>query len=424
MRAFCLLIIGAKANATLPSDTNPVFQVNSETANLMVDRVDYAANGVPVITRTFRRLEKERGIFGPGWCSNIDLSLVGADAQSPKQVELHDCLRSLRVHSTAVSSVNRIYRKVLDAWVEESSASRILRKHDGRWELTEAPFATFRADGKLESFLASDRVRWYVRRDAGSNIESLDNMKLRSIKFHRNAAGDLDAIVENSGKPIVSYRLATMLELTQVGNNIESYDYDGEGNILRISRGTTKAAPDVWRITYTTPEWVSTVLHPDGCTSKWLFDRSLSDADVPAIAKESKSCKQESLGVGRPMATSATADRKVASAPKAVMPNGSSGLGSKSSRVTVRKPGPLGVGQEEAQVTVNREGLPVLFEISGQAGQARRLEIQREDFSGSALAVRSGEVEVKFRKKPRVFDAKQLDLLDEYEAWMATWGSR
>jgi hypothetical protein len=414
------------------AESNPVFEVNPETANLTIDRVDYASNGVPVITRAFRPLEKARRIFGPGWCSNIDLELIGADVQNPKQIELHDCLRSLRNQSTSVSAVNRVYRKVLDAWVEESSASRILRKHDGRWEMTEAPFASFRADGRLESFQTSDRVRWYLRRDAGSNLEWLDNMKQRPIKFHHNSNGDLDAILDGANRPIISYRMKTTLELAQAGNRIETYDYDGNGNLLRLSRGTLKTAPDVWRFTYTTPEWVSAVLHPDGCTSKWLFDRSLSNSEGPAntnaianaIAKESKSCKQETLGVGKPMATSATVDRKLASAPKAVVPNGPSGIETKSSKVTLRKPGPLGVGQEEAQVTVNRAGLPVLFEISGPQGQARRLEVQREDFSGSTLLIRSGAIEVNFRKKPHDFETKQLDLLDDYEAWIASWGSR
>jgi hypothetical protein len=141
IRVVCFLVCGASVHAL--GDPDPIFAVNPETANLIVDRTDYSVNSVPVITRKFRRLEKERGIFGPGWCSNLDLSLVGADAQNPKQIELHDCQRSPRAHSISISSVNRVYRRVLDAWVEESSASRILRKHDGRWELIEAPFSTF-----------------------------------------------------------------------------------------------------------------------------------------------------------------------------------------------------------------------------------------------------------------------------------------
>lgn len=71
---------------------------------------------------------------------------------------------------------------------------------------------------------------------------------------------------------------------------------------------------------------------------------------------------------------------------------------------------------------VNLAGLPIAFQVDGPS--ARRLEIMREEGSGSALLLRSSGVEVPFRNRPREYSAKQLELLDEYEEWMAAWGDR
>lgn len=413
---FLIASLSSASGAETAVDTSGVYRVHPEAAKLEIERIDYASQSIPVLVRTFRRLEKERGLFGPAWCSNLDLALLGLEGAQPRQFELHDCQRGQ----------SRIFRKVLDAWVEEGSGSRILRKPDGRWELTEVPFAIFRADGKLESFQTENRVRWYLRRDAAGNLEALDNLKQRPVKFHRNQVGDLDAILDASGKALVKYRLSTMLESTTSNGSTESFEYDADGNILKLTRSRTGDRAQLWRFSYTTAEWVSTIQHPDGCVSRWIFERSAGGADdnsIAAIAKESKSCRVESAGSSVPAPVTPIV-RKVASAPKGIGANGSEGLGAKSTGISLRKPGPLGVGDERAEVTLNHEGMPVLFEITDASGKRRRLVIEREDISGSVSAIRANGVEINMQKKPRQYSSRQLDLLDEYEAWMSALGSR
>lgn len=386
-----------------------IFKVDPETAALQIERVDFQLHGQPVIVRSFSRKEKEPGLFGNGWCSNIDVNLVGVESGSPKVIELRQC-GGLKV---------RTFHKVLDAWVEDSSSSRILKKSDGRWELTESPHPIFRHDGKLDSFTTSASVRWHVRRDSSGRPEALDNFKLRPIKFRRNLAGDLDALLDSSGKVILRYELGLMLVKTDSKLVTENFEYDGAGNILRLlRRESSDDVVRIWRFSYTNPEWLSAAQTPDGCTSKWLFDRSGS---VP-IARESKNCEKPMLNEAlRPVLAAPVKPnlvRNIAASPSAIVPNG----GLKSTGVEVVKPGPMGLGRERAHVIVNSEGLPVVFQIEGAA--MRRIEIVREQGSGSVVLLRSGEAEVSFRKKPRQYESKQLELLDEYEEWMSAWGSR
>jgi hypothetical protein len=303
--------------------------------------------------------------------------------------------------------------------VEDSSSSRILKKADGRWELTESPHPIFRHDGKLDSFSTSANIRWHVRRDSSGRPEALDNLKNRPVKFRRNLSGDLDALLDSSGKVILRYELGLMLVKTYSKDVTENFEYDSDGNILRLLRKESKdEMVRTWRFSYTNPEWLSAAQTPDGCTSLWLFDRSGS----VAVARESKNCQKPILNeVLRPVLAAPSkplVSRKIAAAPPAVAPNG----GAKSIGVEIIKPGPMGLGIERASVSVNPEGLPVVFQIEGAI--MRRLEIIREPGSGSVVLLRSGETEVNFRKKPREYETKQLELLDEYEEWMSAWGSR
>lgn len=400
-----------------PSDVSgDVFQVEPETALLLVERIDFSSHGHAVVVRSFARKEKERGLFGAGWCSNIDVNLVGVESGAPKVIELRQC----------GASKARSFHKVLDAWVEDSSSSRILKKADGRWELTEFPYPIFRHDGKLDSFAtagtasknAPNQLRWHVRRDSSGRPEALDNLKTRPVKFRRNLAGDLDALLDSSGKVLVRYELGLMLVKTDSKQFSENFEYDADGNILRLLRRDSR--DDMvrsWRFSYTNPEWLSAAQTPDGCTSKWLFDRS----GPIAIARESKNCQKPMLNEAmRPVlaAPVKAASRQIATSPPAIVANG----GNKSEGVEIIKPGPMGLGKERASVSVDLDGQPVIFQIDGAI--KRRLEIVREKGSGSVLLLRSGETEVNFRRKPRQYEPKQLELLDEYEEWMSAWGSR
>ncbi|MBN8539326.1 MAG: hypothetical protein J0L82_02985 [Deltaproteobacteria bacterium] len=388
---------------------NEVFEVEPETAALQIERIDFASQGQPVVVRSFSRNEKEPGLFGTGWCSNIDVNLIGVESGSPKVIELRQC-GALKP---------RTFHKVLDAWVEDSSSSRILKKADGRWELTESPHPIFRHDGKLDSFSTSANVRWHVRRDSSGRPEALDNLKNRPVKFRRNLSGDLDAMLDSTGKVILRYELGLMLVKTDSKDVTENFEYDSDGNILRLLRKESKDDRiRTWRFSYTNPEWLSAVQWPDGCTSAWLFDRSGS----VAVARESKNCQKPMLNEALRPVLAAPAkpvvNRQITASPAAVAPNG----GTKSIGIEIIKPGPMGLGKERASVSVNPDGLPVDFRIEGSI--TRRLEIIREAGSGSVLLLRSGETEVNFRKKPRQYEPKQLELLDEYEEWMSAWGAR
>ncbi len=386
-----------------------IFQVSSESARLQFDRIDFSSQGQPVLQRSFARKEKERGLFGPGWCSNIDVALAGVESASPKVIEMHKC----------GAEKLRTFHRVLEAWVEDSSSSRILKKADGRWELTEAPHMIFRHDGKLESFSTANQVRWYIRRDADGRPEALDNLKSRPARFRRNLAGDLDAILDSSGRPVVRYELGIMLQKTESKAAIENFEYEADGNVLRLlRRGAQDDRVRIWRFSYTNPEWLSAAQTPDGCNLKWLFDRS----GPVAVARESRNCEKPVLNDKiRPVSAAKVKpmiSRQIAASPTALVANG----GTASSDVEVIKPGPMGLGKERASVRLDPEGLPVVFHIEGAA--RHRLEIVREKGSGSAVLIRAGGTEVNFRKKPRQYDSKQLELLDEYEEWMSAWGSR
>ena len=419
--------------ATPARSDEPVFRVDPETAKLEIERVEFRQQGEPVLIRRFARTEKERGLFGPGWCSNIDKILVGVDTGNPKVLELRECGQKKA----------RTFHKILDAWVEDTSSGRILRKADGRWELTEAPYPTFRFDGRLDSFQVG-QYRWYVRRDSNGRPEALDNLKTKPIKFRRNVSGDLDAIVDSKGQRLVLFDLGINLESAESGGVRESYEYDADGNILRLLRvesrdGRKKSEQpvQVWRFSYTNPEWLASAQDPEGCLSRWIFERS-GDSSV---AREARTCGRASLGSApipvasvqltkptRPSRSAkavSSAPRELAAIPVAVAPNPVKPNGGKvvdTPEVEISKPGPMGIGKERARVKVNLAGLPIAFQVDGPS--ARRLEILREEGSGSALLLRSSGVEVPFRNRPREYSAKQLELLDEYEEWMAAWGDR
>lgn len=415
-----------------------VFRVDPETATLEIERVEFRHQGDDVLVRKFTRSEKERGLFGPGWCSNIDKQLIGVESVNPKVLELREC----------GSKKSRTFHKILEAWVEDTSSSRILKRSDGRWELVEMPYPTFRFDGRLDSYQVGNH-RWYVRRDSSGRAEALDNLREKPVRFRRNLSGDLDGIMDVRGRRVVGYEFGAALaslESAEFGEIRETYEYDADGNILKLKRTSlTKSrsnqatignqlafGPRVWRFSYTTPERLASAQEPDGCTSQWIFERS----GPTAIARETRSCHQKAEASSGPVPVKAVPSKNAnglagqvprtvaafvtATKSKPVTPNGKRDLSSP--EIEIQKPGPMGIGKERAKVSVDLQGLPVSFLIEGPS--PRRLEILREEGSGSVVLLRSAGTEVPFRKRPREYSSRQLELLDEYEEWMAAWSSR
>lgn len=422
-----ILGVAVAQGATLPLETP--FKVHPSTASLIVHRVDTSFQKVPVIQRVYRRFETERGLFGPGWCSNLDLSLKGPAGtvlseavvsevdprkkELPSTLELRDCFRA-----ESSDRLRRVFKRTLEAWVEPGSGSRILLKSDGRWQLTEAPHAIFRQDGRLESFQSSDGLRWYVRRDSKSKIDSVDNLRSKAAKIHRNADGDVVSISESGGATLATYRHSVFLASVKKNGVNESYEYDSDDNILKLTLSESGRDSRVWGFSYRTIERVSSVQHADGCVSQWAYEKPIGESSGLAVAstraRESKNCH----------ATKQTATvRDVASTTVRQNPKPS-----KVRQVLIRKPGPLGVGIEMAQVTLNSEDLPILFDIvgpdsTGKGQQVTRLEIEREAHSGTVVKISGRKTSISFVQKPRAYDKSQLDLLDDYETWMAAWGS-
>lgn len=390
------------------------FRVHPVSTSLIVHRVDYAAKSTPVIERIFKRFESERGVFGPGWCSNLDLFLRGpAEIEStkkdlPASVELRDCFRA-----ESKEQNQRVFKRTHDAWVEARTGARILLKSDGRWQLTEAPHAIFRPDGRLESFQAVDGVRWFLRRDAKSQIDSVDSLKSKAAKFHRDSEGDIVSLSENGGPPLATYRHNVFLMAVKKANVTESYEYDGDDNIIKIALRDSSRSEKAWGISYRSVERVASIHHPGGCVSQWAFEKPIGETSGLAVAssraKEVRNCPMSAKGP-----TTISSSRDVASL--------------HTQRVLIQKLGPLGVGVEKAQVTLNADAMPVLFEIvspsaKGEQPSVVRLEIEREPKSGSVVKIRGRNTFINFVQKPRNYEKNQLDLLDDYEAWMAAWGS-
>ncbi|MDX9732011.1 MAG: hypothetical protein RBT63_09590 [Bdellovibrionales bacterium] len=257
-----------------------VYVVPPQTAQLRLDRIDYVSksDGVPVLIRSFHRTEPERGIFGTGWCSNLDVRLLGVGERQPSTLEIKTCGIQKK----------RTFRKILEAWVEDSSPSRILRAQDGRWEMTEAPYMIFRQDGMLDSFVTDDDVRWYVRRDAKGRPEALDNLKQRPAKFRRNYAGDLEAILDANGKPFVKYGLGAVLTSVEIAGVLETYEYDANGSVSKLTRKPKGGKPSVWNFSYKSDGQLSLARDPDGCTTRWTFEQTQDEWSV----LEKKDCQQ------------------------------------------------------------------------------------------------------------------------------------
>lgn len=439
-------VLSTFMGSTLASAANPApgvdsvpFTVNSETAALQISRSDFVA-GEDVLVRSFHRSEKDRGLFGAGWCSNIDLRLNGIEGS------LREASSTLELKVCGVEKP-RVFHKVSDAWVEDGLPSRILRKPDGRWELTEYPFPIFSQDGKLESFTVPDQTRWYVRRDSTGRAEALDSMSSsakrgRAVQIRRNLSGDVESLA-TGGKILVKYSFGSVLESlesvirydsNQKPIREERYEYDGNGNIVRLII-RENGAVRLWKLSYANPGWLSMAQGPDGCTRKWIFER-LDSSEKPTVS-ETKVCQSLEAQKSAELAGAVAVKSGKPEAAKAKVSSNATGSlavqvnGSDSAVRTVRKKGPMGLGTETAQVTLNDSGQPIVFEIVGTDSKKRRLEIQREPKTNSVIAViwsqkskPSNPLVIPIRDKPRSYTNKQLDGLDDYESWMGAWTNR
>jgi len=326
-------------------------------------------------------------LFGPAWCSNLDLKLQLHDLNSQKIPARID-------HVECGMGRVRVFRQRMGAWVEEVSPARILKKSGGGYQLTEAPYPHFDRSGRLESFETTDKRRWEIQRDRVGRILALRQAGKMIFRFARDADGRLLSLHDADGVARASYAQETYLRAATRGDRWENYDFDNHDRLVGLREEGEKLG---YRFDYTGYR-VQTFSSPDRCRTRVIYEPEGLRSNRECIQIQTPALPIRAMATPRPLATPAPIDVR-----------------------KFKRQDAFGAGEEVAEITFDDEGRPLRIEITDSMKKQRVLVIERDSTgAGRSLTELSGtkQVRVLFDRAQSGLEVERDRLLEEYEKWI------
>lgn len=326
-------------------------------------------------------------LFGPAWCSNLDLKLQLQDLNAQKVPARID-------HMECGMGRVRVFRQRLGAWVEEVSPARILKKSSGGYHFTEAPYPHFDRSGRLESFETTDKRRWEIQRDRVGRIIALRQAGKLIFRFARDADGRLLSLHDADGVARASYAQETYMRAATRGDRWENYDFDNHDRLVGLREEGEKLG---YRFDYTGYR-VQTFSSPDRCRTRVIYEPEGLRSNRECIQIQTPTLPIRAMATPRPMATPSPIDVR-----------------------KFKRQDAFGAGEEVAEITFDDEGRPLRIEITDSMKKVRVLVIERDTTgAGRSLTETSGgkQVRVLFDRAQSGLEVERDRLLEEYEKWI------
>jgi len=326
-------------------------------------------------------------LFGPAWCSNLDLKLQLHDLNSqklPQRIDLVEC---------GLGRV-RVFRQRLGAWVEEVSPARILKKSSGGYQFTEPPYPHFDRSGRLESFETTDKRRWEVQRDRVGRILAMRQAGKMIFRFARDADGRLLSVHDADGVARASYAQETYLRAATRGERWENFDFDQHDRLVGLREEGEKLG---YRFDYTGYR-VQSFSSPDRCRTRVIYEPEGLKSNRECLQIQTPTLPAQALATPRPLATPPPIDVR-----------------------KFKRQDAFGAGEESVEVTFDNEGRPLRMEITDSMKRVRILVIDRDSTgAGRSLTETSGskQIRVLFDRAQVGLEIERDRLLEEYEKWI------
>lgn len=207
--------------------------VNPQNGNFVYVATDLSlpGNGQPFqIVRTYNSLDKNDGLFGPGWSFNLDARLIVASGGSQVSVIYPDGRGASFTRQPDGS-----YRP------EAGFFDRLTLKADGTYNLTQTDQTVwqFRAEGYLLSTSDRNGNRTTLNYDSQNYPDAITDTAGRTYRLEYTSQGKIASISDLANRQIkYTYTAANLLEtVTDPKGAVYTYSYDGQGRILSVKDG-------------------------------------------------------------------------------------------------------------------------------------------------------------------------------------------
>ncbi len=231
------------------------------------------------LRRTYSSRSLHQGLFGFGWCSDLE---KGLDLRrKPEEIVLQDCRLNAPIK----------FRKISPTLYKSSSQETLeYRNQEYLRTTSKKSLQIFNKIGKLVSLVDASGDRLDLSYDLTGFLHKLRYNNSSEILVRADTAKKRILQITTPHNPGVLYTYLGQ-DLVQVRNawkNVFNYQYDGLHNLTRVQYPNQTQELIVYN---TEKDWVIKITHRDLCEDRFKFERQGAGDNYTATAE--KHCKNK-----------------------------------------------------------------------------------------------------------------------------------
>jgi YD repeat-containing protein len=197
-------------------------EINMKDASYKISSID-----IKEIRRTYNSRSIYAGIYGFGWCSNLEKSLnilstqeiifKDCDLESPFVLTDENNLLKTRLYQNSINKEKIFFKNGTYTHYLNNGEIRIFNR-------TGQILSLVTTDGKRTQFIYSRNTLSLVKSDWGD------------LRFYMNHTGQVTKIESSSGgvSAFYTYEKEKLIQSTDTDKNTTSYEYDSLNNIIKV----------------------------------------------------------------------------------------------------------------------------------------------------------------------------------------------
>ena len=244
----------------------PYASVNAATGNLIVDEDDVSISGRGPglgMTRTYNSLSTSDGLFGKGWQSDAEISII---AQG-KEARFTDEDGTLHIFTKLSDGT---YKAPTGVYLElsETADEYILTDKDQ----TKIHFR--KSDGKLTK-MVDGHGNTTTYSYANGKLVSIIDASGRKLTMEYNASGKIQKITDPLNRSITfEYQNGLLTKVTKAGKETTRYEYNEHGRLEKVYEPTHTEAKAVVNQFIYNGDRISQVIDPENRIYKLNYDQT------------------------------------------------------------------------------------------------------------------------------------------------------